>query len=138
MMRGPSKHLTWRELACKDGTGFPVLWVTRAYKLAAVFEAIRRACGDNPIVINSAYRTPTYNRKIGGARNSQHVEGRALDLRPPTGYSVDTFYRLIRSLAQTSVPEIRGIGKYKTFVHVDIRPGTHLALWKGAGVKDSK
>lgn len=136
-LTGPSRHLAWSELACKDGTAYPVKFRDRAFRLAAVFESIRRACGDNPIQVLSAYRTPAHNRKVGGARNSQHVQGRALDLMPPTGYTVDTFYRLIRSLAQTSLPEIRGIGKYKTFVHVDIRPGTHLALWRGAGVKDS-
>lgn len=132
----PSAHLSWRELACKDGTSYPLAWTARARELAAAFEAVRRAAGDTPIAILSAYRTPEHNRRVGGARNSQHVQGRALDLRPPNGMTVDAFYRLIVGLARASVPSIRGIGKYKTFVHIDIRPGAHLALWRGAGVKE--
>lgn len=133
----PSAHLSWRELACKDGTPYPTAWTARARDLAVVFEAIRATAGGRPIVVNSAYRSPEYNRRIGGARDSQHTHGRALDLQPPRGMSVRAFYLLIKRLAQSSVPQIRGIGRYTTFVHVDIRPGAHLALWRGTGVKDS-
>jgi uncharacterized protein YcbK (DUF882 family) len=133
----PSPHLSWKELACKDGSPYPLGLESRARELAKVFEAIRSACGGRPIAILSAYRSPEHNRRVGGARNSQHVQGRALDLRPPQGFTVDQFYDLVLMLARSSVPQIRGIGKYTTFVHVDIRPGTHLALWRGAGVKDS-
>jgi uncharacterized protein YcbK (DUF882 family) len=133
----PSAHLSWKELACKDGTPYPFQWDARARALAAVFEAIRLAAGNTPIPILSAYRTPEHNRMVGGARNSQHVQGRALDLRPPKGLSVDAFYALIKRLATSSVPAIRGIGRYATFVHVDIRPGSHLALWRANGLKES-
>lgn len=139
MSRNPSAHLTWAELACKDSarTPYPAEWrAIRARELAAAFEAVRRAAGEKPIAVLSAYRTPEHNRRVGGARNSQHVQGRALDLRPPKGMAIDAFYRLIVGLARVSVPAIRGIGRYQTFVHIDIRPGAHLALWRGAGVKD--
>ncbi len=135
-MNGPSKHLTWKELACKDGTPYPEIWkTTRAVKLAAAFEMIRETFGDKPITVLSAYRTPEWNRKIGGARNSQHMEGRALDLRPPNGTKVYDFYRVIKAIAPDC--GIKGIGLYKTFVHIDIRPTTNTAYWKGTGVKDS-
>src|SRR5690606_9510833 len=79
--RGPSQHLSWKELACKDGTPYPDEFKLdgRVFQLAAVFEDIRRVCGNKPIRINSAYRSPAHNKKIGGARNSQHLHGRALD-----------------------------------------------------------
>ncbi|PZT47232.1 peptidase M15 family protein [Helicobacter valdiviensis] len=32
-----------------------------------------------PIIINSAYRCPTHNAKVGGATNSQHTIGSAVD-----------------------------------------------------------
>ena len=131
---GPSEHLTWAELACHDGTVYPSEWrASRAIQLAEVFELIRSVCGNQPITILSAYRTPAYNAKVtGSAKNSQHCQGRAIDLRPPSHLSVDDFYAKIRNLAKSS--HIRGIGKYKTFIHVDVRPGDHLALWYGAGV----
>lgn len=135
-MNGPSTHLSWSELACKDGTPYPSEWRdSRAIQLAGVFELIRSKCGDKPIQILSAYRTPSWNKKIGGAKNSQHKEGRAMDLKPPEGWSVMAFYELIKELSKISA--IRGIGRYATFVHVDIRPGGYLALWTGSGTKDS-
>lgn len=134
---GPSRHLSWKELACKDGTPYPKEFVRdgRVAQLADTFEHIRHLCGDKPIKVLSAYRTPTWNRKIGGAPKSQHLEGRALDLRPPQGLSVLQFYNLIRSNSKEF--GIHGMGLYKTFVHVDIRPTDRLAVWYGTGVKDA-
>lgn len=135
-MAGPSEHLSFHELACKDGTPYPKQFITdgRVFRLAEVFENIRRIYG-KPITILSAYRTPEHNRRVGGARNSMHVQGRALDLKPPLGVSVNKFYDDIRKCVDDF--GIRGIGKYKTFVHIDIRPTLKLAVWSGSGVKDS-
>lgn len=133
---GPSVHLSWDELKCRDGTLYPEVWkTTRAIKLSNVFETIRSMFGNKPIRVLSAYRTVSHNRSIGGARNSQHIQGRALDLKPPNGYTVKQFYDVIKSIA----PDlgINGIGLYRTFVHVDIRPTERIAYWKGSGIKDS-
>jgi hypothetical protein len=139
MTKGPSVNLSWKELACKDGTPYPSEFIRdrRVYTLAAVFEAIRRLCGDKPITITSAFRTIEWNRKIGGAYHSQHVQGRALDLIPPRGFTVQGFYDLIR--ANHRELGVTGIGKYRTFVHVDIRstPSGRLVVWRGNGIKDS-
>ena len=130
-----SEHLNWSELRCKDGTEYPVRWRSnRAIRLSNLFEDIR-AIYDKPIRILSAYRSPEHNRVIGGARFSQHVEGRALDLQPPRGVSIDKFYSDIRSRIEEF--GIKGIGKYTTFVHVDFRPSDKLISWNGAGTKDS-
>lgn len=135
MSTGPTLHLTWKEMGCHDGTDYPQEWRdNRAIQLAEAFELIRMRCGNKPITVLSCYRTPTYNAKVGGAKNSQHCQGRAIDLRPPAHLSLNEFYSIIRAIAKTS--QIRGIGKYKTFVHVDVRPAPdgHIALWYGAGV----
>lgn len=138
MANGPSSHLTWNELKCKDGTEYPLEWRTsRAVKLSKAFEEVRQVCGNKPIGILSAYRTVSWNARVGGAKNSQHKEGRALDLRPPVGMSVDQLYRIIVLVAKEK-GLIRGIGKYKTFVHMDIRPEQNIAYWSGTGVKDSR
>ena len=134
--RGPSPHLSWAELACRDAarTPYPRVWEMRAVVLAWEFEAIRSACGDRPIRVGSAYRTPAHNRAVGGARHSQHVEGRALDLYPPRGISLDRFYEIIRAYAGRHESVIFGLGRYPTFVHLDTRPRpTHgrLIVWQG-------
>jgi len=128
-MTGPSPRLSWAELACKDGTPYPQQWrTTRARDLAAAFEAVRDAVG-LPLVVLSGYRTSAHNRSIGGARASQHVEGRALDLLPPRGWTVTQLAAVV-----AGVPSVRGIGIYEAggFVHIDVRPSERRVVWRGA------
>lgn len=133
-MKGPSDHLTWDELACHDGTPYPKEWrESRAIPLSVEFENIRLIVGA-PVKILSAYRSPTHNAEVGGAKNSQHMEGRALDLQPPKGWTVDKFYKTIREYAGDERSKIYGLGKYPTFVHIDIRPkpaSGRLTVWQG-------
>ena len=37
--------------------------------------------GDDPIIINSGYRSPQVNKAVGGASNSNHLTGCAVDIR---------------------------------------------------------
>lgn len=132
-MIGPSAHLSWAELGCKDGTLYPQEWrTTRAVDLATAFEAVREAVGA-PIIIGSAYRTPDYNARVGGAKNSQHVQGRALDLYPPKGWTLHSFYTAIRKVALSHTSPIHGLGRYPSFVHIDVRPREDLmvTVWMG-------
>lgn len=134
-MSGPTRNLTWRELACKDGSPYPYEWRdNRAIQLAEIFEMIRYACGNRPIKVVSAYRSYLHNKSIGGAPKSQHLQGRALDLVPPYSYDIEEFYNVIKTLTKNTA--IKGVGKYKNFVHVDIRPTSKVAYWFGKGMKD--
>ena len=137
-MNGPSKHLLWEELKCHNGVAYPNRFIDdgRVFKLAQAFEDIRSLCGDKPITVLSAYRTPEWNKKIGGAKLSQHVQGRALDLKPPEGLTVLQFYRLIK--ANYTDFGINGIGLYATFVHVDIRPSNRLVVWSSSMPKETR
>lgn len=135
-MNGPSEHLSWKELACHDGTEYPKRFINdgRVFKLAAAFEGIRHVCGDKPIHILSAYRTPEWNRKIGGAPASQHMQGRALDLRPPGDMKVIDFFKIIK---ENHIEfQINGMGLYVTFVHVDIRETNKLVAWSSSAPKE--
>lgn len=130
-MSGPSKHLSWDELSCRDGTPYPHKWrTTRAYTLAYAFEILRMYCGSEPITVVSAYRTPEYNAWVGGVEHSQHIQGRALDLLPPDGMSIGRFYANIVEIARAV--GIKGIGKYSTFIHIDTRPTPSIVFWGGA------
>ena len=135
MANGPSPHLSWSELTCKDGTPYPQEWRSeRGLFLALEFERIRAIVGV-PIVVLSAYRTLEWNKLVGGAKVSQHVQGRALDLKPPEGWTVDRFYNLIHLHALALESGIYGLGRYPTFVHFDIRlPGEtdRLIAWQGS------
>ena len=138
--QGPSRHLGWHELACRDGTPYPKKWRgTRAVKLGTVFEAVRRACDDRPLAIASGYRTVQHNRQIGGARKSQHVEGRAVDIRTPRGLTREDFHERVRTCCREHLAA-GGVGYYPWGVHVDTRPrgqSGRLASWgKDSALKD--
>lgn len=129
-------HLDDRELACHDGTPYPPEWIeSRARPLAETFEVIRLAAGDLPIDVLSAYRPEAYNRKIGSTQDSQHVQGRALDIRR-RGWPASRLHTLIAGLYRGGkLPHLGGLGVYRTFVHFDVRPrpaNNRLARWSGA------
>lgn len=129
-----SDHLTWDELACRDQlrTPYPKDYredPTRLCRLLAAFEAVRALWG-KPLRVLSAYRTPAWNRQIGGAYRSQHIAGRALDLQPAKGVGVRAFYDAIVLLARDR-PDlgIRYVQGYPDdgFVHLDVRPTSTLS-----------
>ena len=121
-------HFTLEELGCHDGTPYPSNWITpRAIPLCEAAEFIRSECGV-PIIVNSAFRTESYNRRIGGARNSQHVQGRALDLHPQRG-SLKVLQDAAKRAREMGL--ITGIGFYADFVHIDTREGPPVT-WYGS------
>lgn len=133
----PSLNVEWSELDCKDGTEYPFSYrsdVTRLPNLMESFERLRSKLGNMPLTILSAYRTPEYNKKIGGAARSQHTEGRALDIRTPKGMKPRELFDVLVSLSNST--PIRGIGLYKWGCHMDVRPQTKLSLWKDNGIGD--
>lgn len=74
-----------------------------------------------PVIINSAYRTPAYNKKVGGATSSYHLTGQAFDI-VVQGVKPE---HVAKYAQQIGVP---GIIQYNTFVHVDSRKGKYYAL----------
>lgn len=70
-----------------------------------------------PFVINSAYRTPEHNAKIGGKPNSSHLKGLAVDISV-----TNSRQRFIILNALLEVGFTR-IGIADTFIHVDLDDG---------------
>lgn len=134
MSNGPFIFLSWAELACHDGTEYPTEWPDRAIALARAFEAVRLEYGA-PIRILSAYRTTLHNKRVGGARNSQHVEGRALDLAPVGRKGIAKLHAAVEQVARRGDSPIRGIGVYPSFIHIDTRAGDRIARWQGGRPK---
>ena len=99
-------------------------------------EAIRAVTG--PLRVLSGYRTEAYNRRVGGARASQHVQGRAADIYSATLSPGQIHDRVLELYRAGELPYLGGLGYYGPstkgvgFVHVDVRPGTRLARWDGS------
>ncbi len=107
------------EFESKDGAEMPEEVLKNIKKLAIQLQIIREYTG-LPIKINSGYRSPKHNKSIGGSKNSQHKLGKAADI-VIEGLSSDVVYELIEDLIKKNVLNIKGLGEYDTFTHVDIR-----------------
>lgn len=134
------------ELVCKDAarTPYPAVWrETRWPELRDTCNVVRAAYGRALLVV-SGYRTPDYNRAVGGASSSQHVAGRAVDLRPARMppldawqlvdfQEIDRLHQLtLRLHAEGKLPALGGLGVYARWIHIDTRPdrrGANIARW---------
>ena len=83
------------------------------------------------LVITSGYRSPAYNESVGGARNSQHVQGNAVDV-VQTGLTIQQRKDFIQAAIDNG---FTGIGVYNTFTHLDIR-GSKTA-WGNNGSRNT-
>lgn len=112
-----SPHFRVQEFACRDGADL----VKIDTDLVELLERIRTAaCG--AVTVNSGYRTASYNQKVGGARASQHLLGRAADIQVSGASPL-----LVGQIAEYYLGGHGGIGVYQTFTHVDTR--TARARW---------
>lgn len=124
------------EFACHDGTEIPPELMQNLQTLVALLDPIRVKWGE-PIVVISGYRTPEYNRRVGGAAKSTHMEALAADIRTARGFKVREMHDFILTLhGLGELPLLGGLGLYKGWVHVDCRraPDGHLRRWSGSGV----
>jgi hypothetical protein len=71
--------------------------------------------------INSAFRDPARNQRVGGANNSQHTHGNAFDI-DVRGMSIEERQRLI---VQAREAGFGGIGVYDNTLHFDVGPTRH-------------
>lgn len=124
-----TEHFKWAEFDCKDGTAVPEVFLDNVKTVAKQLEVIREAIGNKAIYINSAYRTPSHNEKVGGVKDSFHLRAKAVDIRVK-GLTTDQLYNVIKGLMDDGTILCGGLGKYKTFVHYDIRGW--FSTWEGA------
>jgi len=126
---GYPRNFSYDELRCKSGD--ECAYPDRLRHLAWTLQLIREEYG-KPIRVNSGYRSPEYNKEIGGASKSQHMEARAADLAPWSGRDddlADLMHAIERLVITGKIPD-GGIGTYRTFVHYDMRPNGP-ARWSG-------
>ena len=117
-----SKNFKEEEFICKCGKckEVPADLKENLILLCQQLERIRFHTG--PIIINSGVRCAAHNKKEGGVANSQHLYGRAADIRAKNMYATDLYIRIL-ALKRQEIIKIGYIQLYKKqkFVHIDVR-----------------
>jgi uncharacterized protein YcbK (DUF882 family) len=128
----PQNYFKQSELSCKCGCEFRWPVPRLIYTLNSIRESLGRK-----VIVNSGCRCTEHNVKmggvadasgkrirgaLGGAKDSNHTHGTAADIRCP-GVSANDLWIHVRALwANGELPYLAGLGKYKTFIHVDVAP----------------
>lgn len=114
-----TKNFSIEEFYCNDGTPIPWNMVDEIKELAENLQVLRDSLGE-PIRVNSGYRNPTYNDKVGGEDNSYHMKCMAADIvvKSKTPKQLHT---IIEKLISSGKIKQGGLGLYPSFVHYDIR-----------------
>lgn len=115
LTRNFSKH----EFDSKDGAEMPQEVLYNVQKLANQLQILRNFVA-KPITVNSGYRSPSHNKRVGGSINSQHLLGKASDIIVEDIKPIDV-YNTIESLIEKGDMLQGGLSLYPTFVHYDIR-----------------
>lgn len=115
-----SKNFSFSEFASKDGAEPTPDVLDNLRKLAKNLEVIRAHFGNVPIKINSGWRSPAHNAKIGGVKNSQHTKGKAADI-VIKGFTPRQIAAELEKLIEAKKISQGGLGIYPNFVHYDIR-----------------
>ena len=105
-----SEHFKAKEFQCKDKSEYLLI----ATELIEVLEKIRNHF-NAPVIINSGYRTPSWNFKVNGASTSYHCKGMAADI-VVKGHSSKEVARFADSIMEEG-----GVISYTNFTHIDVR-----------------
>lgn len=111
-----SKNFKVKEFRCKDGSDKILVdgnFVQNKLQAIRDYFAV-------PIIVNSAYRTESHNRKEGGAKASYHLKGQAFDI-VVQNHSPQEVAQYAQTLG------INGIIQYHSFVHIDSRKVRYFA-----------
>lgn len=83
------------------------------YDLLMMLDKAREEAGV-PFHINSAYRCPKHNAKVGGVKDSSHLYGMAVDISTMTSRAR---FRVLQAVLKMGAQRV---GVANTFIHVDV------------------
>ncbi len=115
-----SKYFNIDEFKCKHCNKIPENMPPE--ELIKTLENIREHF-NKPVIINSGYRCPEHNAKVGGAKASRHIVGDAVDIRVKDVKTIDVYNYVINTFNDKPF----GIAKkiiqdpFRGFVHIDTR-----------------
>lgn len=89
-----------------------------------VMQPIRDKYG-KPIIINSGYRCPELNKKVGGSKTSRHLSGYACDFETKSGQNAELF-NMIKEMIDNGEIEVDqliweyGTRKNPNWIHIGL------------------
>jgi uncharacterized protein YcbK (DUF882 family) len=113
-----TENFSLQEFNSKCGRLMPNNVMINIIELAKNLQVLRDEV-KRPITITSGYRSPEHNAKVGGAKNSQHTQGTAADIKV-SGMTPKEVALAIEKLIEQGKMKQGGIGIYKSWVHYDI------------------
>ena len=120
-----TEHFSWYEAVCRHCGQLPPDLEPNVIATAEMAERIRALLGDRPMRISSWYRCPEHNAEVGGAKNSMHLQGKAIDfvVKDMVPHAVQV---KCEALQQQGI--IGGLGWYHGWTHADLGP---RRSWRG-------
>lgn len=112
------EEATYSESAIRrniKNTPDPLSW-QHMQKAAIMLEKVRELTG--PLHINSWYRNYEVNKVVGGAKNSAHMSGWAIDVTSKT----HTPYELCKIVRDSGIPFDQIILEYDRWMHISFDP----------------
>ncbi len=120
-------HFKLSEFRSKDGEDCPERFRGNLQTLMENLEVLRAEVGA-PITVVSGYRSPSHNKKIGGAKKSRHMCGQAADIRVKGMDPSEVFQKIEELIAAKRMLQ-GGLSAYSSFTHYDVRG--FEARWSG-------
>lgn len=129
-----SANFAVHELAARrlDVRGAHAAYSRIAPPLVEGLQAIRDALGA-PITVTSGYRYPALNGDVGGADSSQHMTGRAVDVKSAAATPLELARVAIDVLGRDI-----GLGLGANIVHVDLRGEPASWVYEGAAMSEAE
>lgn len=132
-----SPHFTLEEMTLSqtasrlglDNTPPPEV-VDHLVYVAAKMESVRTLLGSKVIVVSSGYRSPEVNKAVGGAADSAHMSGYAVDfICPEFGMPI----AVCQEIAESALQFDQLIMELGRWVHISFAPTMRrqVMLWDG-------
>ena len=86
-------------------------------RLAQTLEQVRSALGATPVLVSSGYRSEPLNRAVGGAANSAHLRGLAVDFTAP---KFGTVLATAKAVASSGIAFDQIIFEFGRWVHLGL------------------
>ena len=129
-----TENMSRYEFACPDHCGSDTVDIEIPFVLERVRRHFSSIHGKVKVGINSGHRCKKHNKKVGGAKSSQHLTGRGCDFvvyrLSSGGEWVVVSAKIVAAYLRFLYPDKYGIAPYPGRTHFDTKSGAARS-WVG-------